>query len=287
MTTVSNFNWQRFRLVVLHQFHESRGLLVNFLLGGFIALFVMYLFTGYFMIDFEFVDLDTWSTFAAVYTYMAIVTMLHIGYSLIFSHLKTKQARINFYMLPATNAEKYFARLLLTSLGSAVLILVAFVAADLLSWALLALMQRPGAMVMPVIGDHISKLCGLIGLGINKVGDTLEIHEVLFMIPFGLSSLVTYHAIYVLGGTVFRKFAFLLTTAFNSAVSIVLSIPFSIIAAFFTNWEAIIHWINEIPFHIWLSIGSLVNLLFAALFYWISYRMFVRSNVITSRSIGL
>ena len=68
----------------------------------------------------------------AIETNISFIVFMVAGASLIFANMRTKQQRIAFCMLPASNAEKYIVRWLWATVGFALIFICASVAADLI-----------------------------------------------------------------------------------------------------------------------------------------------------------
>ena len=197
-----------------------------------------------------------------------------IGASSIFADLKTKQARINYYMLPATSTEKYLNRLILSTFFVLIGIVVAFVAADLLNWVIRAIVREGGELVAFHIFDPLD-----------------QINFLILPLPFFL--FLSAEATYILGGTLFRRYAFILTTAFIFVLSVVITLILTLVASFMVK-----HYVDDFPtdiasesitqYILWLSVAIyLFHLLWTIGCIYFSYRMFKNSNVIINRSIGL
>ncbi len=71
------------------------------------------------------------SSVAAIISFPAVLFM-SICASMIFATMKTKQQRISLLMQPASNMEKFIAKMLYSTVGAAIIFLVALFAADLL-----------------------------------------------------------------------------------------------------------------------------------------------------------
>ena len=120
----------------------------------------------------------------------------------LFSNLRTKRQRSQFFMLPASNANKFWSRVTLALAQGVVLSSLSLVAADvaqmLLSWIFAGNALSVLAALVRVNGvfAHFVSITGISGLNILS--------------SLTLSAMVV--TSYVLGGTVFRKVPVVMTT---------------------------------------------------------------------------
>jgi hypothetical protein len=181
----------------------------------------------------------------------------------IIKELKTKQAKVNSLMLPATNMEKFISRYVEKALVFTLCFIVAFIAADLLQWVM-SLIMHPAENGLVMAQISVIKT------------DLLVINTHLYPV-FGILILWWLHSLYLLGGMFFRRHAWMIVTL----LLIVLGIAFSSwIASAFDETTPM--WIK--------SSLHLFEVLLAALVmfnYWASYRIFKRLQVINNKWINL
>ena len=207
---------------------------------------------------------------------------IFLGASFVFKNVATKQQRIAFFSLPASNLEKFLVRLFHVMIGYPLCFLVALAFADImqlfLSFILLkgpdysVVVKSVTALFTPIYSDlngEIIKGCLLFPNGFTLVG----IMESLSYLTFFAFN----YAFWIFCGTLFRRNAWLLTLASQVVIGFV-----------------VIMIIRVFPFP---SIGNLPNESSAlalaylciaiawvviALMYWGSYRLFSRMQVINN-----
>ncbi len=208
---------------------------------------------------------------------------IFLGASFVFKNVATKQQRIAFFSLPASNLEKFLVRLFHVMIGYPLCFLVALAFADImqlfLSFILLkgpdysVVVKSVTALFTPIYSDlngEIIKGCLLFPNGFTLVG----IMESLSYLTFFAFN----YAFWIFCGTLFRRNAWLLTLASQVVIGFV-----------------VIMIIRVFPFP---SIGNLPNESSAlalaylciaiawvviALMYWGSYRLFSRMQVINNK----
>lgn len=208
---------------------------------------------------------------------------IFLGASFVFKNVATKQQRIAFFSLPASNLEKFLVRLFHVMIGYPLCFLVALAFADImqlfLSFILLkgpdysVVVKSVTALFTPIYSDlngEIIKGCLLFPNGFTLVG----IMESLSYFTFFAFN----YAFWIFCGTLFRRNAWLLTLASQVVIGFV-----------------VIMIIRVFPFP---SVGNLPNESSAlalaylciaiawvviALMYWGSYRLFSRMQVINNK----
>lgn len=286
-----NFNLTRFYYVAKRDCLEHGKDFLKMWGGMFLGFFFISLLTAfpYFLhydATFEYTIVASISFFAAY-----IFTL--IGASSIFSDLKTKQARINYYMLPATSAEKYVSRLIQSTLLVVIGVIVAFLAADVLNWVIRAMVREGGDLVTLHLLDQLDQFEFMQADLIEETDTQIIIQPGAFLFPLPFLLFLSAEATYILGGTLFRRYAFILTTAFTFVLSVVIILILTLAASFMAK-----QYIGYTPINLdsesitqyilWLSVAIyLFHLLWTIGCIYFSYRMFKNSNVIINRSIGL
>lgn len=162
-------------------------------------------------------------------TNMSFVIFMIVGASLIFVNMKTRQQRIAFCMLPASNAEKYLVRWLWATVGFALMFVCAAVAADVLRMVIwwMAGYGYTGSVVATVVESASEFINNLnVELGDTYTDDPAhpEHGQVAYAILTYVISLgVLAHSFYIFGGALFRRNAWLLTTVTSIVVLIVMT----------------------------------------------------------------
>lgn len=208
---------------------------------------------------------------------------IFLGASFVFKNVATKQQRIAFFSLPASNLEKFLVRLFHVMIGYPLCFLVALAFADIMQLFLsFILLKGPDYSVLvkmitmlysPIyneISGEVIKGCLLFPHGFTLVG----IMESLSYLTFFAFN----YAFWIFCGTLFRRNAWLLTLASQVVIGFV-----------------VIMIIRVFPFP---SVGNLPNESSAlalaylciaiawvviALMYWGSYRLFSRMQVINNK----
>lgn len=261
-----NFNINRFcnvtkRLVVV----RWRNILNLFL--GFGIFFLLYaLMAGRFFawepMDDATLKLALSGGFAMVISAMGVGAV--ISGSFIISDLNDYQSRVNELMLPATNLEKYLARLLLVMIGFPLIIFCAFLVADGLQQVLSMLVHHGGrASMLPLLFAPVTEMSSL-----KSVWDTVGL-------------ILVSNAFLVLCGMFYRKTAwlkgFLTMIAFCILIVSCLAL-YAYLIEKYTDYEV---YISE-SFD--TGVGAyLLDVLLIALPYYLGYRIYCRLLVINNR----
>ena len=182
-----------------------------------------------------------------------------LGGSMMFSSMKERHDDQRLLMLPASNLEKFLMRysywLLLLPCC-----LAAFVVADVVQWVVNTVLGHEHTMLVMQYMAHA----------------TVDVH---WAAPrmLGVSvvlTLIWHHSLYVLGATFFRshKYNFILT-------SIVLILGVAFLGIAFPN-TYVANRIDEHTVLILLNVGNGVYVLLTVFNFWLSYRLFCRTQVI-------
>ena len=258
---------------------ESR----NFLLG---LLGLTMGMTFYFCFIFYSIKDCAWSDrFDSIYLqcenaahFMFFLVMFMAG-CMIFKNMLTKQQRISFLALPASNLEKFIARFLWTNVGYLLMVILSTIFADILL-ALFSLCLGEG-----VHGSVVFAICESLfdGHGCMRIaGNRLpDFYFYLWMttVVFFLQSSWTFI------GTLFRKNAWLwaicLEVLFGSVFVVLLdSEPFWFTSFYSSLYDAIgVRWM--------VLSHSVLGLAASALLYWGSYKLFVRMQVINNKWVNI
>ena len=179
-----------------------------------------------------------------------------IGPSLMFYSMTGKHDRQALLMLPASNLEKYLMRYS-TWILLFPLYVIAFLSADLIQYLVHMIMGHDYAMF--VTAELMNHIHVLKDIPLSK-SNLLDIAVFLFWL----------HALYALGGTLFRsrKFNWVLTTIVFIVFCIVCMWLFDTdIKSEPHTWT---HWVIVVFYFVW----ALVN-------FWLSYKLFCRTQVIS------
>ncbi len=136
---------------------------------------------------------------------MAMLFMSYICIGSAFAGLSTKQARISLFMLPATSAEKYVARVVGGLLLSTAGILLSALVADVLRQLSSLVLGGDSSSLLPYYIYILKDACSLSGSTPSGYVSSLWVLTALFM------AFVGRYSFYLLGGVYFRKRAFMKT----------------------------------------------------------------------------
>lgn len=208
---------------------------------------------------------------------------IFLGASFVFKNVATKQQRIAFFSLPASNLEKFLVRLFHVMIGYLLCFLVALAFADIMQLFLsFILLKGPDYSVVvkmitmlysPIyneISGEVIKGCLLFPHGFTLVG-VMESLSYLTFFAFN-------YAFWIFCGTLFRRNAWLLTLASQVVIGFVVIMIFRVL-----SFPSIGNLLNESSAltlaYLFIAIAWVV----IALMYWGSYRLFSRMQVINNK----
>lgn len=223
-------------------------------------------------------------TVSAIFLVLIVAFYFTFSASLFLNNMTTKQRRITFLSLPASRSEKLLARWIYAVPIWFLMVLTAFVAGDLLRYA-----------VQPVIGPyHPGLMITWLGKGayeyIRFFGESVP-----GLPPFDMkmfvasaclwtSSLLMTHSTYILGSALFRRFPWLVTTGIVWAFSSIVSILLFAIGGEAISVMAGISEIESIPL---TYAATVFHVLVSVLFYWLAIRVFCRMQVINNKFLNV
>ena len=220
--------------------------------------------------------------------FVLIISIFGIVYAAnIMENMITKEKRIAFLMLPATMIEKFVARFLIVTVGLAVAVFVAASLAEITRYLLLPLFNVPETF-------HQSVLYNLLSMASVDGEQIYRGSGYAMNMPYqnwlgelcGWAFLVWSHSLYILGGSYWYKKPFFKTLGTLMLISILCSVLSVHIISWvgndgmrsFAEWlEANSQWmtLNKL-----LSLGVAFFSAFTMFNWWLSYRLFTRSQVI-------
>lgn len=227
---------------------------------------------------------ETWETSQMESTWIITVVMVSfvaiLGMASVASDMRTNDGRVMLMMLPASNAEKFWARilwLLLSLFGSCV---VAIVCADIMRVVISYIVAWPihGSMLVSLLSDEFAVLPGF--------------HDYPLLMIEKCLLFIAAQSVFVLGGTFFRRRPLPLTVLSIFVISTLFGL---IVSAIFTNVPSFIDQMAEILGNIFENVNhdfltfilNLVTLLFIALHLWAAYKLYCRTQVISNKWINL
>lgn len=195
----------------------------------------------------------------------------------IFANMQTKAQRTTVKLLPATDIEKFLVNFLAVTLGAAVMAIVAFCIADIVR-----------IVVCLIFGiDHVAiglpYFIQMIFTDTDFAGSSVNAGRI-FPTAVNFTALgwcLWAQSLYVLGGTVLRRYQFVIT----SAVHVLLFIAFAVVVSYGSgNVETTV--MDEGLAPVFYAIGTVLAAI-AVLNWWFSYRVFKRMQVINNKWINL
>ena len=185
--------------------------------------------------------------------------------SFLFYHLKKKSWCSAYLMWPASNLEKYLVSLVLNVVMAAIGTIICIVIADALRVLVDALSGRIVVWAIPMIFDL----------------KTLNLNPLIAWGPF-LSEILLIHAAYILGGTLFRKQQFVLTTIAIVIIGYIMVFTWHSPVIDNANLFDLDEKGKSVP-NAWFYVVSIGGYLLTALCYWLSYKIFCRMQVINNK----
>lgn len=197
-----------------------------------------------------------------------------IGGCWIFNNMKTKEQRITFKMLPATDLEKFVARALYATIVWWLMAFVAFCLADLFRMlvSLIAGVSITGSAV-PLFFSMISANTDV---NINSLNtNDVAFATAIFVMAHAWAFWV--HSLYILGGTLFRRRQFVQTTLAHCVIGLV----FTPILINFVDTSYAVALRETIISMVWVA--AVVFIVWGLVDWWLSYRIFRRMQVINNK----
>lgn len=209
--------------------------------------------------------------------------VIFLGASFVFKNVATKQQRIAFFSLPASNLEKFLVRLFHVMIGYPLCFLVALAFADIMQLFLsFILLKGPDYSVVvkmitmlysPIyneISGEVIKGCLLFPHGFTLVG-VMESLSYLTFFAFN-------YAFWIFCGTLFRRNAWLLTLASQVVIGFVVIMLIRVL-----SFPSVGNSFNESSALALAYLCIAIAWVVIALMYWGSYRLFSRMQVINNK----
>lgn len=211
-----------------------------------------------------------------------VVSVAMIYYaSRIMKCMDNKEKRISYLLLPATKLEKFFSRALFVTVGTVLMILVALLALELTHYLLLPLFDLPAVYSQPMLVEVFSMKWA--HASVDATGEPVYSWWLMQLLVWIFC--LWNHSLFILGGSFWYKHPFLKTIGACLAVTILGGILFANLAeggflARFSDWMQEHYQDTPQTVNGLLTIISVVFLLFTVFNWWLSYRLFTRSEVI-------
>lgn len=211
--------------------------------------------------------------------YVFAVVLIIVNGANIIRDLKTKQQRIDELILPATNLEKFTARVLASTVLVLILAAAGIVAGDILQMLINMLLHKGtfGSISLYATKQMYSMMETNI-LAIENVAHK----PIRFMFVL---TLISSNAFYLLGGMLFRKTAWLKTTLAVIVISIALFsmfVGYAYVVYGYTNYVVYMpEWMQDSWFNITLLIVQ------TCACYYFAYRIYCRLQAINTRWLNI
>lgn len=211
-----------------------------------------------------------------------VVSVAMIYYaSRIMKCMDNKEKRISYLLLPATKLEKFFSRALFVTVGTALMILVALLALELTHYLLLPLFDLPAVYSQPMLVEVFSMRWA--HASVDATGEPVYSWWLMQLLVWIFC--LWNHSLFILGGSFWYKHPFLKTIGACLAVTILGGILFANLAeggflVRFSDWMQEHYQDTPQTVNGLLTIISVVFLLFTVFNWWLSYRLFTRSEVV-------
>lgn len=211
-----------------------------------------------------------------------VVSVAMIYYaSRIMKCMDNKEKRISYLLLPATKLEKFFSRALFVTIGTVLMILVALLALELTHYLLLPLFDLPAVYSQPMLVEVFSMKWA--HASVDATGEPAYSWWLMQLLVWIFC--LWNHSLFILGGSFWYKHPFLKTIGACLAVTILGGILFANLAeggflVRFSDWMQEHYQDTPQTVNGLLTIISIVFLLFTVFNWWLSYRLFTRSEVV-------
>lgn len=211
-----------------------------------------------------------------------VVSVAMIYYaSRIMKCMDNKEKRISYLLLPATKLEKFFSRALFVTVGTALMILVALLALELTHYLLLPLFDLPAVYSQPMLVEVFSMRWA--HASVDATGEPVYSWWLMQLLVWIFC--LWNHSLFILGGSFWYKHPFLKTIGACLAVTILGGILFANLAeggflVRFSDWMQEHYQDTPQTVNGLLTIISVVFFLFTVFNWWLSYRLFTRSEVV-------
>lgn len=263
-------------------FYRTAGLAIGIIL---LSISMLYFFLhSYFIVE---KGLDFYYECRMTGFLAAIFTLLFfVSASNIFGNMKTKLQRESFLMLPANNLEKYAARLLMMSIGSILMMMIATLIADFVQFVF-SFFMTPGHHAS-IIGCFLSQIYKTATDTSNNPISILAWQWKIDAALLGWSFLIMIYSFCLLGGTFFRKQPIILTAV--SGIIIFMIIGYC--GSELEEWGAFdffkhLNYDNPGTSLCMAIFWSVIFLALAASSLWASYKLFTRMQVICNKWINI
>ena len=207
-----------------------------------------------------------------------ILIALGVGFSTIFYDMNKKPRRQAFLMLPASNLEKFLSVFVYYTVGWTFCVFLSYAAGDTLRMVVRFLAYGdPWISSIPMYLEHIDP-----GFG-DDIFHRHTLHYQVMSITVVTAFLVWLHSLYILGGTLLRRYAFVVVSVFFILCMIVLAWimhHFSFFL-FYSNW-VVDHYERQYVGTMAYVLAVVLPLL-SCFNYWASFHIFKHFELISNK----
>ena len=219
----------------------------------------------------------------SVFAWAVYLFAIFLGASFVFKNVATKQQRIAFFSLPASNLEKFLVRLLHVMIGYPLCFLVALAFADVMQLFLSFILLKG-----PVYSVMVNSVTALFTPFYNDINGEIIKGYLLFPNGFtlvGITESLSYltffafnYAFWIFCGTLFRRNAWLLTLASQVVIGFVVIMIIRVL-----GFPSVGNLLNESSALALAYLCIAIAWVVIALMYWGSYRLFSRMQVVNNK----
>ena len=277
---MKNFSLKRMAQVMRITFCQNHKWFLNFGIA-----FLLAHFFGQAMIFYSVCNLpaaDDWFVESRMHSATGAFVMISVflilgGIAFTFDVLKEKNKRIAILMLPASNMEKFVARLLLCTVGVWLLNVVCILLGDGLRQLVYHWSDNPLGSALPYLWEFIADQGTAF---VQVMGDSFRPGQDpgWWIAAFALASAFMTYSFFLLGSAVFRKQAFILTGLCGLGLTLLGAYVAGTVAGLF-EYSYTPEQVNEFLVNI-VPVMAISEFLLGIGFTWLSYCLFTHMTVV-------
>ena len=193
------------------------------------------------------------------------------GASSLFMNMKDTRKRSAYMLWPVSNGEKYVISLLQSIFLIAIIAVAAYAVADALRVLVDAITGRIVLWGIPMFIDQFSNIFG-----------QLRWQDTMLMLTW----MFYFHSLYIVGGTLFRRYHFLSTSGVIAIVTILFIMLIK--QTRIDHWNYFVDYVHEgddftVIYNLSFYIAIIIGWLIVAFHYWLSFKFFCRMQVINNK----
>lgn len=198
------------------------------------------------------------------------------GASSLFMNMKDTRKRSAYMLWPVSNGEKFVISLLQAIFLIAIIAVAAYAVADALRVLVDAVTGRVIVWGLPIYVEHISDKFGQL-----RWQDTMQM----------LTWMFYFHSLYIVGGTLFRRYHFLSTSGVIAIVTILFIMLIK--QTRIDHWDYhFVDYVHEggdftVIYNLSFYIAIIISWLIVAFHYWLSFKFFCRMQVINNKWLNI